>query len=117
MFYAYLVIIMKPAEGRFPKINLEKEAKRCGNCRFCGRNGIYIIAEDMEKLKTFCKEILSAKSLDPLVKPEPVINVLALCERLGKEKMYCQREHTWTHLLEPSCSFWQQRNLKQSNQA
>lgn len=103
---------MKPAETRLLKINLEKESKGCGTCKFCSRYEISLYGEDIATLQNAAKEILNAKPGGPLLRSEYVINVLTVFERLQREKVYCRQEHCWTHFLEPACALWQPRELE-----
>ncbi|MFQ5758621.1 MAG: hypothetical protein ACE5IF_02970 [Candidatus Bathyarchaeia archaeon] len=36
--------------------------------------------------------------------------VLALLNELARQKLYCRKEHSWTHLFDTACFAWQPRH-------
>lgn len=103
---------MHSSEASSLKIDLEQDAKRCGNCGFCETYQVLIYQKDMIRLKRAAEQILAATTGGPVLKSEHVLNLLCIAERFNRKKVYCHKEKAWTHLLDTACSLWRPREVE-----
>ena len=99
---------MKPAATRFLKIGLEK-TQFCGTCMHVQKYDVILDYGDALKLRASAQAVASAKPDGPAMRSEDVLTLLAVALKVSDRKIYCEKERTWTPLLEPACSLWQPR--------
>jgi len=94
-------------------LDLEREARRCGNCRFCERIELFYENADLERLRIAAQHILETNPEKPMVKSDDIITLLAVHGKLALKKIYCYKEWAWVNLLELACAFWKPQDRTQ----
>jgi len=94
-------------------LDLEKETRRCGNCRFCTRIELLYENADLERLKTAAQHILETSPEKPTINNDDIITLLVIHGKLANKKIYCGKERAWIDLLELACAFWKPQGRRQ----
>ncbi|MBT0160891.1 hypothetical protein G4O51_13005, partial [Candidatus Bathyarchaeota archaeon A05DMB-2] len=84
------------------KLDLEKETRRCGNCRYGTRIRLRFDEADLQRLKTAAQHILETSQ----IANDDAVTIVAIHEKLADKKIYCGKERAWVDLLELACAFW-----------
>jgi hypothetical protein len=75
--------------------NLEREARRCGNCRFCKRFSLLYDNTELERLKVAAKNILEISPERPAIRNNDIITILAVHGKLANKNIYSQKKRAW----------------------